>query len=226
MRALIADDDAVIRRLMEVAASACGHEVVTAADGDEAWTVYERECPDLVVLDWHMPGLTGVELCRRIRGSDGGGRPYVVLVTARDETRDLRHALEAGADDYLTKPLARGHLEARLLIAERQHALRDARRRAEEELGKARYLSGVGETALAVRHEINNPLAAILWHAELLRSGPSSEEERTESLDAILEQARRAAAVVRTLDDLREPRSVEYLRGQRMIDVSGRRDDA
>jgi two-component system, NtrC family, sensor kinase len=221
VRTLIADDDPVIRRLMEATAAACGHAVVTAADGEAAWAAYESSQPDLVLLDWHMPGPTGVDLCRRIRAEARGDRPYLVLVTARDETDDLRLALEAGADDYVTKPLVRGHLEARLLIAARQHALREARRRADEALAEARYLAGVGETALAVRHEINNPLAAIVSHAQLLQSVPATKAEVQESLQTILDQARRAAAVVRRLGALHEPRSAEYLKGQRMIDLGG-----
>ena len=94
-----------------------------------------------------------------------------------------------------------------------------ARRRAEEELRKARYLAGIGELSLALQHEINNPLAALLTNAALLKGGILSPDDAKTTLGVIDEQARRIAEVVRRLNALQDPRSVEYARGQLMVDL-------
>ena len=226
MRVVLAEDSTVMRRMLEVAAQQSGHEVTAVADGQAAWDAFERVQPSLVILDWQMPILDGLEVCRRIRASAARRDTFVLVVTARDATEDLVSALNAGADDYMTKPVTAGQLRARMLIAERRIAQDLARRHAEEALAHAQWLAGIGETTLALQHEINNPLAALIAHAELLslESG-TSEAEHREDLAVISEQARRIAAVVTRLATLKHPRTVEYLAGSRMIDLSGDRSN-
>ena len=95
-----------------------------------------------------------------------------------------------------------------------------ARRAAEEALARARWLAGIGETTLAIQHEINNPLAALLGHASLLSLGDPTAEQQAEHLAVILEQARRIASVVQRLSKLKDPKAIEYLEGAKMIDLS------
>lgn len=151
----------------------------------------------------------------------GGPPTFLLVVAPQGRTADLTAALDAGADDYLLRPAVAGTLVARLAIAERR-MVDDARRRAAEaELRRARWLAGVGETSIALQHQINNPLAALLGHAALLEQGLVEPGEERELLAVITEQAHRIAAVVKRLADLRDPRSVEYLRGARMLDLEG-----
>jgi len=176
----------------------------------------------MVILDWQMPGLDGLEVCRRIRAHAEGDITFVLMVTARDRADDLTSVLDAGADDYMSKPVTPDNLQARLRIAERRIEVSRARRTAEEELRRARYLAGIGETTLALHHEINNPLAALLTHTSLIQSGIMGEGEVKESLGLIAEQARRIAEVVKRLGDIeRQQRamSVEYLNEARMLDL-------
>ncbi len=197
-----------------------GHAVVTAADGQEAWDAYVG-CPTpLLILDWEMPIMDGIELCRRIRASEGGDVPFILMVTARDKTEDLTAVLDAGADDYMSKPVTPDNLMARLRIAERRIEVNAARRSLEEKLLKAQYLAGIGETSLALQHEINNPLAALLSNTGLLEAGMVTEEERAESLVTIAQMARRIADVVKRLRQLENPKSVEYLGKARMLDIN------
>lgn len=213
-----------MRLLHEEVLRACGHEPIVATDGSEAWATFESQTPPLVILDWQMPGLDGLEVCRRIRSHPDGDVTFVLVVTARDGADDLTQVLDAGADDYLSKPVTPDNLQARLRIAERRIEVSRARKAAEEELRRARYLAGIGETTLTIQHEINNPLAALMTNASLIQSGVLSEGEVKESIAVIEEQARRIAEVVKRLRRIERERSamsVEYLGDQRMIDLRG-----
>jgi diguanylate cyclase (GGDEF)-like protein len=120
MRALIADDDPVSRRLIRAALRGLGVEVTEASDGDTAWQVLcGEQLPAIALLDWHMPGLDGPELCRRLR--ERRGRPYVyaVMVTARSEVEDVVAGFAAGADDFVSKPVEPAELAARVQAARR-----------------------------------------------------------------------------------------------------------
>jgi two-component system, OmpR family, response regulator MprA len=109
---LIVEDDAPVRRMLERSLGAEGFEVRSAADGGTALAMVERSAPDLVVLDVAMPGLSGFDVCRRLRekGMTGG----VLMLTARDAVEDRVRGLEAGADDYVVKPFAIDEVAARL----------------------------------------------------------------------------------------------------------------
>ena len=122
MKILIADDDAVARLLVTRVCQALGHDCLTAADGTAAWDLYLEQAPDVVISDRLMPGMDGVELCRRIR-SGGAATTYVVLVTGLDSRADASAGMEAGADDYLTKPIDPFQLQLRLVAAQRTTAL-------------------------------------------------------------------------------------------------------
>jgi DNA-binding response OmpR family regulator len=197
-----------------------GHIVTTAAaDGQAAWESYVAVPAPLLILDWEMPRMDGLELCRRIRSSEHGHEAFILVITARDKTEDLTAVLDAGADDYMSKPVTLDNLNARLRIAERRIEVNAARRTAEESLRKAQYLAGIGETSLALQHEINNPLAALLSNTSLIEANMLTPEEKEEAMVTISQMARRIAEVVKRLRQLKNPTSVEYLGSARMIDI-------
>jgi DNA-binding response OmpR family regulator len=217
---LLADDDPTMRLLLARMVEQGGHVVATAAaNGQEAWDAYAAAPAPLLILDWEMPKLDGLQLCRRIRAAPRGDEAFILVITARDKAEDLTAVLDAGADDYMSKPVTPDNLMARLRIAERRIEVNAARRSAEEKLRKAQYLAGIGETSLALQHEINNPLAALLSNTSLIEAGMMNDTERDEALVTIAEQARRIAEVVKRLRQLNNPRSVEYLGNARMIDI-------
>jgi DNA-binding response OmpR family regulator len=222
MRVLFADDDIIARTLLAAVLADLDHEVTVADDGEAAWLAFQRDPVPLVVLDINMPRLDGLEVCRRIRDHEAGRNAFVLIVTARDGRDDLASVLEAGADDYVTKPTSPENLRARLEIARRRIGQDVVRRSAEEELARSRWLAGIGETTIALEHEINNPLSALLGHAELLMMDNGLSEDQQEQLRIIQEQAARIAQVVRRLAKLKNPQSVEYLAGARMLDLSSR----
>ena len=221
LNVLLADDDPTMRVLLSHVITQAGHTVTAmVADGEAAWDAWQAAPAPLLILDWEMPRLDGLALCRRIRASEKGDEPFVLIVTARDSSEDLTAVLDAGADDYKSKPVTPDNLQARLRIAERRIEVSAARRAAEEELRKARYLAGIGETSLALQHEIDNPLAALLSHASLIEHDMLDEKEKQEALTTIVAQARRIAEVVKRLRQIENPRSVEYLGKARMIDIN------
>jgi two-component system cell cycle response regulator len=118
LKILIAEDDAVSRMILRRAVEKLGHECQAAADGEEAWGLY-KENPDLdvIISDWMMPGVDGLELCRRVRGDNRDGYTYFIFLTALGDREHLLQGLEAGADDYLSKPLDRDELGMRLTSA-------------------------------------------------------------------------------------------------------------
>ena len=123
MRILIADDDAVTRKILAVTLERLGWDVVTAKDGEAAWQVFAnlkgKDAPELAVLDWMMPGLEGIEICRRLRATPGFESVYVILLTSRADTMDLAKGLAAGANDYMAKPFDPQELDARVRVGER-----------------------------------------------------------------------------------------------------------
>jgi diguanylate cyclase (GGDEF)-like protein len=115
MRILIAEDDPVSRRVLSVQLTKWGHEVIATENGLDAWEAINREdAPHLAILDRMMPGLDGVEICRRLRQHANGSSTYVILLTAMSRKENVIEGLEAGADDYLTKPFDRHELRVRL----------------------------------------------------------------------------------------------------------------
>lgn len=120
MRILVAEDDAASRILLQKVLTKWGYDVVTARTGAEAWEVLTSDsAPDLAVLDWMMPELDGVEVCRRVRALDLSSPPYLILLTSRGDKQDIATGLEAGAADYVQKPFDHNELRARLLVGRR-----------------------------------------------------------------------------------------------------------
>jgi len=118
--ALVAEDDPIYRRLLQNRLENWGYKVIAVNDGAEAWEVLRQpKPPGLLILDWMMPGADGIELCRRIRQKQDDPYQYILLLTGKDEKQDLIDGLNAGADDYLTKPFDIGELRARLRAGRR-----------------------------------------------------------------------------------------------------------
>jgi len=127
MKVLIADDSTISRRLLEAALLKWDYEVVVASNGTEAWEhLKEKNAPRLAILDWMMPGLSGPEVCRRVREQANDHYTYILLVTSRSHKQDLIEGMEAGADDYITKPFDQNELKVRMGPGRRIVELQDA----------------------------------------------------------------------------------------------------
>jgi DNA-binding response OmpR family regulator len=120
MKVLIAEDDPISQCLLETMLRKWGYDVVVASEGRQAWQALEGEdVPRIAILDWMMPEMDGVQLCRCIRERRKEAYTYILLLTAKDRKQDIVEAFEAGVDDYLIKPFDADELKARLQAAER-----------------------------------------------------------------------------------------------------------
>jgi signal transduction histidine kinase len=176
MKVLIADDDASIRTLLEVHLRKWGHEVTAASTGGQAWRLFEAGSYPLVVSDWMMPEMDGPDLVRRIRACPRGSYVYVILLTGRANKADVVEGMEAGADDFVTKPFDREELRVRLRAGERivrqEQALAEqnqALREAQAALVESEKLASLGRVAAGIAHEINNPIAYVSNNVTVLR---------------------------------------------------------
>lgn len=123
MLVLVADDDTSCRLVAKASVEKLGHDCVIADDGTKAWAMLQEMAVDVLITDWLMPGLNGPELCRLIRGSSTRGYTYIILATSLGERDHIIEGMEAGADDYLHKPLDPFDVETRLIAATRVTAL-------------------------------------------------------------------------------------------------------
>jgi two-component system, NtrC family, sensor kinase len=176
VKLLLADDDIISRRPLERTLTGLGYEVIAVEDGEHAWEELSRaDAPEIAILDWMMPELDGIEVCRRARARPDAPYVYVLLLTSRSDPRDLLDGLDAGADDYLTKPFDLKELDARLRAGARVvESQRELRRHIgllqqamatiesqQQAILQASKMSALGEMAGGIAHEINNPLAVV-----------------------------------------------------------------
>jgi len=134
-RVLIAEDDTVTRLILKHWIMRWGYEIVVVDNGVDAWRVLQEDRPpEVVIVDWAMPGIDGIELCRRLRDKSRPYYHYILMVTASTDELDVVHALESGADDCIGKPFGEAELRARLLVASRILALQNELIHAREEL--------------------------------------------------------------------------------------------
>ena len=135
MRILIAEDDPISLVLLQALLNQWGYEVIVTHDGNEAWQVLQADmAPRLAILDWEMPGMDGPALCHQVRERQGGAYTYMILLTARTKREDLIAGMEAGADDYVTKPFDAHELRMRLRAGRRILDGQDALLEAQEVL--------------------------------------------------------------------------------------------
>jgi two-component system, cell cycle response regulator len=120
MKVLAAEDNPVFQSMLRTLLTKWGYEAVITRDGNQAWDLFQSDDPPrMAILDWMMPGIDGVDLCRRVRAAGREPYVYILLLTARTESQDLIEGMEAGADDYLTKPFNAHELRVRLRAGRR-----------------------------------------------------------------------------------------------------------
>jgi len=198
MNVLIADDDGVTRFLLSSILAKLGHDVREAENGRDALAAWEANHPSLVISDWMMPDLDGLELCRKIRAEKRSDFTYIILLTARSGKSHYLEAMQAGVDDFITKPFEKDELAARVHVAERILGLHENLRSANTDLEcRVRERTVELEEALNVKsqflsrasHELRTPMNHILGFAQLLQMD-SLNQKQENRVDQILTSGR------------------------------------
>ena len=174
MRILIAEDDYISRRFLEATLQKKGYDVKVTSDGNEAWQeLKKKSAPQVAVLDWMMPGLDGINVIKKVRKKRGSPYIYVILLTAKGRKEDIAAGLEAGADDYVTKPFDSKELHARVKVGLRMVDLHNrlgdhVKRLKEFDQLKTDFLS-------TVSHELRTPIAVMRGGVSLCLDGVAGE---------------------------------------------------
>jgi len=148
MKILIAEDDQISRGVLEAALVKRGYDVVVTSNGQEAWEVLQREdAPQMAILDWMMPIMDGLEVCRKVRAREGGPFVYIIILTAKGRKEDITTGLGAGGDDYVTKPFNAKELHARVQVGVRiinlQNSLVEHVGKLQDALSRVKQLQGM-----------------------------------------------------------------------------------
>ena len=222
-RLLIADDSLVSRHLLEATLRKWGYDVSAVADGEAAWGLLKNEnAPDLAILDWVMPGMTGPEVCKLVRQQEREKYTYLILLTSKSLKEDLIEGMESGADDYVTKPFDQHELQVRLRagirILELQAELMAAREELREhatkdpltKLWNRRHIMEVLELELARIQRQDTPLSLLMIDLDHFKSindtyGHSAGDE------VLRETGRRLKASVRQYDSVGRYGGEEFL---------------
>lgn len=232
MKTLIADDDVTTRRMLRAALTHWGHPVCEASNGEEAWAQLTGPEPaELAIVDWMMPDLSGPDLCRRLKASRLEPMPYVILLTSKTQLQDVVSALDAGADDFITKPYKVEELRARLAAGGRvvalQRQLLDLNQQLEQRVQDRTeqiqdLLRQKQELVTQLGHDLRTPLTPLVALLPGLVRG-EKEMDRRDALQMCLDQVqllRRLAERVFALSQLDSPRTPVTLGPVLLADIA------
>jgi sigma-B regulation protein RsbU (phosphoserine phosphatase) len=212
MKILIAEDNMTSRRILETILVKWNYDVISACDGNEAWEkLQEKDPPKLIILDWMMPGINGVEICRRLRRPDAVEPMYIILLTARDEKNDIVEGLGAGADDYIAKPFDKEELRARIDVGRRVVELQTA-------LLEKEKLQVIFEMTGAICHELSQPMQAISGNSELMLMNIQKDNPLYRNIKTIKDQVDRMGDITRKLKRVTRYKTKDYI-NSKIIDL-------
>ena len=215
-RILLVDDDCDVVEMNKSFLEEMGYTVLCAYDGEECLEKLAQEDVDLLILDVKLPGLDGFEVCRHLRADAKTSRLGIIMLTAKKAVQDKVTGLEAGADDYLTKPFDMPELLARVKAQLRLREL-------QQQLIEMEKVATIGQMAITLSHEINNPLTSIIWHTRLLQEELNNARDVPSdvllSLETIAEDAHRIEKVLTQLRQISKPVVTDYTSDAKMIDL-------
>jgi len=196
---LIVDDDVIFREVARISLEKAGFSMSEAVNGVEGLKAVRRLKPEIVLLDVMMPEMDGYETCRAIRELPGGDAIPVVMITALEDVESINRAYEAGATDFITKPIEWIILVERVRYMLRAVRLANERRQLEKQLQQAQKLEAVGTLASGVAHDFKNLIAAIQGSAELLMLGKDDDDPGYAELNMIFDASQRGVEIVQQM---------------------------
>ena len=198
VKVLVADDHLVTRKLLQATLTKSGYEVIVVEDGQQAWQALKQESDvRLAILDWMMPEMDGVEICRKLQKEHKSSLYYVILLTAKEGTENITAALQAGANDYVTKPFEKAELLARLKVGERIIDL-------QKELTQAQKLESIGQLAAGIAHEINTPIQYVGDNIQFMQEAFQDLSNVLKEYDEVLEILPDPSERTKKLDELKQ----------------------
>ena len=211
MDVLLAEDDFYAAQITKRMLEKAGYGVVVAEDGLEAWKHFMDHRYRLIITDWMMPEMDGLSLCQKIRNAKLPYYVYILIVTAREQTNDAVKGLQAGADDYIVKPVDPDELTARVRVGQRIIRLEDEQREAQLQLLQAEKLASIGQLAAGIAHEINTPLQYISDNAQFLRESMTSLIEVIDAYEEMYFAVRNGGATERIMQKVAAARQASDL---------------
>lgn len=212
MKILIAEDNLTTRLILENILIKWNYDVISACDGNDAWEkLQQKDPPRLIILDWMMPGIDGVELCRKLRQTEPVEPMYIILLTARDEKNDIVEGLGAGADDYIAKPFDKDELRARINVGRRVVELQTA-------LLEKEKLQVIFEMTGAICHELSQPMQAISGNSELMLMNLQKDNPLYKHVEVIKDQVNRMGNITRKLKRVTRYKTKDYI-NSKIIDL-------
>ena len=208
---LIVEDEEDSRFIYERLLKKHGYNVKTAENGDEALKIIDEYRPKVILADWTMPKLNGVELCNIVKNKEDYKLIYFILLTARTSLKDRVEGLDTGADDYLVKPIDNQELVARIRSGLRIHNLQN-------ELRNLEHDKAVVELACTIGHRINNPLSSLKMSIENLKDEiHDKKDELEEDLFVVDESLKRIQEFVKALQNLKSAEITDYALDNKML---------
>ena len=211
MRILLAEDDVTTRMIVKELLGKWGFEIETAVDGNEAWEKLSREeSPQLAILDWVMPGMDGITLCKKLRENDRKKYLYIILLTSNTRKDQLLSGLDAGADDFISKPYDSREFKARIDVGIRLINMHN-------ELREHDKLLGALEMSGAICHEMNQPLQTIMGFSELLLLDVDPDSDNYKYLQQIKESSKRLGDLTKKIMGVTKYKKKQYMGSEREI---------
>ncbi len=211
---LIVEDEQDTKYILETLLKRSGYEIRTANNGVEALETLKEFKPHVILADWTMPLMDGVELCDRLRKKEEYKSIYYIILTARGTLRDKIEGLDTGADDFLVKPTDNQELLARIRTGIRITKL-------QEELKEAEHNKALVEMAFTAGHQINNPLASLSLSVENIKQELDEKElaKIQDDIEIIEEAIKRIKNAADALKNLQNPKLTDYASGKQMLDL-------
>ncbi len=213
-KVLLVDDDVNARIILNRVLVKAGYEVREASNGREGLEAVAEFKPDVMLVDWMMPEMDGEQLAKLIKNNPTLRFTYIILLTAKGDVKDRVRGLQAGADDYITKPAPHQEVLARVESGMRV-------RRLHNEIQQLTRRVAVLELAATVGHEINNPLNVIYLALDMMRKSIRQQEydKLDKGIQLIAETADRLKEIARKFVELKDPESTSYIDNVNMIDI-------
>ncbi len=213
-RVLVVEDEKDTRFILERLLTKNNFETKCVVNGKEALEVINSFSPQVILADWTMPVMDGIQLCKIVKNDEKFKLTYFIILTARVALKDRVKGLDVGADDFLVKPVENQELLARIRSGIRIHNL-------QQELRNIEHDKAIIEMACTIGHKINNPLSSLIMSVKSLEDElpVKNKKKFTEELSVIYQSFEKIKALAESLSNLRNPDYIEYTPGQKMINL-------